>query len=194
MRTRKRILTGLLACGVGLAATARADERLFTYTYEPETMPKGAFEFEQWVTSRVGRNATVGQDDYYRLQFREEFEYGLTDNYTLALYVNHDYEHFKDPGTGERASHYRWSGISLENKYMVVNPADHCVGLTLYLEPTYDVWRLEVGAESHARDRVGRSLPRNGRRSGSFLRHRPAIDAALGHWPRTPRSQRIAGI
>ena len=92
MRTRKRILTGLLACGVGLAAAARADERLFTYTYEPETMPKGAFEFEQWVTSRVGRNATVGQDDYYRLQFREEFEYGLTDNYTLALYVNHDYE------------------------------------------------------------------------------------------------------
>src|ERR1043166_6688826 len=124
MRTGKRILIGLLACSAGLAAAVRADERLFTYTYEPETMPKRAFEFEQWVTARVGRNATVGQNGYYRLQFPEEFEYGLADNYTLALYVNHDYEHFTDPGTGERASHYWGSGISLENKYLLVNPAD----------------------------------------------------------------------
>ena len=145
MKNRNRILIGLLACGLSLApASARADERLFTYSYEPETMPKGTFEFEQWVTSRVGRNATVGQDDYYRFQFREEFEYGLTDNYTLALYVNHDYEHFQDPATGERTSDYSWSGISLENKYMVINPADHGVGLTLYLEPTYDGDNFEL--------------------------------------------------
>jgi len=108
MTNGNRILIRLLACGVGLAAAARADERLFTYTYEPETMPQGGFEFEQWVTSRIGRNETVGQDDYDWLQFREEFEYGVTDNYTLALYVNHDYEHFKDPGTGKRTSHYWW--------------------------------------------------------------------------------------
>src|SRR6185369_2723004 len=108
MRTRNRMLTGLLACGMSLAAAARADERLFTYSYEPETMPKGAFEFEQLVTSRVGRNATVGQDDYYRFQFREEFEYGLADNYARGLYVNNDYEHLKGATTSNPKSARPW--------------------------------------------------------------------------------------
>lgn len=131
----------LLAVGVAFAAaatTSPADERLFTYTYEPETAPKGMFEFEQWITSRVGRNDTVSQRNFQRWQFREEFEYGVTDNYTVSLYVNHQYETFQDPGTGVRNSNYDWTGISLENKFMVLNPAEHAVGLALYLEPTYD--------------------------------------------------------
>jgi len=128
-----------------LAVTpAGADERSFTYTYEPETAPQGTLEFEQWVTARVGRSKTVGQDDYYRLQFREELEYGVTDNYTLALYFNHDYTHFEDPATSKTTSHYRQTGVSLENKYMVLNPAEHAVGLTFYLEPTYDGENFEL--------------------------------------------------
>ena len=134
-----------LGIAFAIAVTAvRADERLFTYTYEPETAPQGMFEFEQWVTSRAGRNAAVGQNDYSRLQFREEFEYGVTDNYSVSLYVNHEYETFKDPGTGATSSHYDWTGVSLENKFMVFNPADHAVGLSLYLEPTYDGKNFEL--------------------------------------------------
>ena len=136
----------ILASGWLALSSARADERLFTYTYEPETTPKGTFEFEQWVTSRFGRNRTVGQNgqnDYQRWQFREEFEYGVTDNYTLSLYMNHDYEYFKD-NAGAKNSRYDWTGISLENKYLVLNPAKHAVGLTLYLEPTYDGDNFEL--------------------------------------------------
>ncbi|TAL05320.1 MAG: hypothetical protein EPO07_03675 [Verrucomicrobia bacterium] len=143
MKTTKLLGLGI-AIGTLAAVTARADERLFTYTYEPETTPKGTFEFEQWVTSRIGRNATVGQEGYQLWQFREEFEYGVTDNYTVSLYVNHDYESFKVPSTGLSSSKYHWTGISLENKYMVWNPADHAVGLTLYLEPTYDGDNFEL--------------------------------------------------
>src|ERR1041385_8299813 len=134
MRTK-----GILALGIAATAaalSARADERLFAYTYEPETTPKGTFEFEQWVTSRLGRNAAVGQNDYQLWQFREEFEYGVTDNYTVSLYLNHEQQSFKD-ATGMTSSSYRWTGVSFENKYMVLNPAAHPVGLTLYLEPTY---------------------------------------------------------
>jgi hypothetical protein len=138
----------ILGLGIGLislaAASVCADERIFTYTYEPETTPKGMFEFEQWITSRSGRNSAVGQQDYQRWQFREEFEYGVTDNYTVSLYVNHDYESFKDSGTGMRSRNYDFTGVSLENKYMVLNPAEHCVGLTLYLEPTYDGENAEL--------------------------------------------------
>ena len=132
-----------IACTTLAGASSRADERLFTYTYEPETTPKGVFEFEQWVTSRVGRNSAVGQSDYQRWQFREEFEYGVTDNYTLSLYVNHDYERFVD-GSGARRADYDFTGISIENKYRILNPADHKVGLTLYLEPTYDGRNAEL--------------------------------------------------
>lgn len=130
-------LTLALLCGV-LAWSAPATERLFTYTYEPETLPKGVLEAEQWVTLRAGRNATVGQEDFYRLQFREELEYGLTDSYQVALYFNHEYEHFRNPTTGRRTSHYRQKGVSLENKLLVLNPAERAVGLALYLEPTLD--------------------------------------------------------
>jgi len=123
---------------------AQAGERLFTYTYEPETMPQGTFEFEPWFTLRAGRSAAVGKDDYYRLQFRQEFEYGVTDNYTVALYLNSDYQHYKNPGTGQRTSHYRWTGVSLENLYMVLNPAENVLGLALYLEPTWDGENFEL--------------------------------------------------
>ncbi len=131
------LLKALVLGTLFAASTAPANERFFTYTYEPETMPKGTWEFEQWVTLRAGRNKAVGKEDFYRLQFREEIEYGVTDNYTAALYLNSQYEHFKDPGTGKTSSHYRWKGFSLENRYMVLNPAEHKVGLALYLEPSY---------------------------------------------------------
>ena len=137
----KLILAAL--CGA-LALTASAHERIFTYSYEPATPPKGELEFEQHMTLQAGRNATVGQEDYYRLKFSEEIEYGMTDNYQLSLYFNHQYEHFKNPDTGRVTSHYRQTGFSLENRVMVLNPTEHVVGLGLYLEPTYDGENFEL--------------------------------------------------
>jgi len=134
-------LTVASLCGL-LALPALATERFFTYTYEPETLPKGAFEAEQWVTLRAGRNSAVGQENYYRWQFREELEYGVTDNYQVALYFNHEYEGYHVPG-GNDYSDYRQTGLSLENKYLILNPAEHKVGLALYLEPSWD-WDEET--------------------------------------------------
>ena len=130
--------TGILItlCAASLCVfNTNATERLFTYTYEPETMPKGGLESEQWVTSRVGRNAAVGQQDFSRWEFRQELEYGVTDNYTLSLYLNESFEHYREPETGDGHSHFQFDGVSLENKYLVLNPTDHAVGLALYLEP-----------------------------------------------------------
>jgi hypothetical protein len=129
-----RCLTAAILLGAAVS-TACATERFFTYTYEPETMPKGVFEYEQWVTSRVGRNSTVGQEKYNKWEFRHEFEYGVTDNYTVSLYVNESLTNFRETDTGRHVNHFQFDGISLENRYMVWNPADHKVGLALYLEP-----------------------------------------------------------
>ena len=135
-----RNVTGALALTVCAVLTPQtlANERLFTYSYEPETMPKGAFEVEQWATWRAGRNSTVGQENYSLWQFRTELEYGVTDNYTVSLYVNEQHESYRDPATGHKTADFSWKGISLENKYLVLNPATKPVGLSLYLEPTYD--------------------------------------------------------
>src|SRR2546429_2381712 len=137
MNTSKtgRSLVVATLCGLLSLARSWATERFFTYSYEPETMPQGVFEYEQWVTALAGRNSTVGQDHYNRWEFRHEFEYGVTDNYTLSLYVNESLTNFRDVQTGQRVRHFQFDGISLENRYMVLNPADHKVGLALYLEP-----------------------------------------------------------
>jgi len=128
----------LLLGALLLAGTAPADNRLFTYTYEPETEPRGDWEIEQAVTARLARDAAVGQQHYQRWQFSTEVEHGFTERYTAALYVNHDYERFTDPATGAKTSNNHWAGISLENRYLVLDPVSNPVGLTLYLEPTYD--------------------------------------------------------
>jgi len=121
-----------------------ANERLFTYSYEPETMPEGAWEIEQWFTLRAGRNSHVGQEDYRKWEFRTEAEYGVTDSYTLSLYVNESHTSFRDSSTGHSTRELNWDGISIENRYMLLNPATKPVGLTLYLEPTYNGENFEL--------------------------------------------------
>jgi hypothetical protein len=133
---RKKILIVMLASGLCLTGV-QADERRFTYSYEPETLPKGAMEFEQWVTLRTQRTKAVGQDNFNLWEIRSALEYGVTDNYAVELYLNTKSESFRDPATGMDISESSFTGISLENRYMVLNPANHAVGLTLYLEPRF---------------------------------------------------------
>jgi len=116
-------------------AGLQATERFFTYTYEPETMPKGVLEYEQWLTLRAGRNSTVGQEQFNAWDLRHELEYGLTDNYTLSLYINESLTNFRQPESGHHISHFQFDGVSLENRYMLLNPVEHPIGLALYLEP-----------------------------------------------------------
>ena len=140
---QKNLLAGILACGF-CVASASATERLFTYTYEPETLPQGAWEYEQQVTLRAGRNQFVGQEDYNKWELRHEIEYGVTDNYSMSLYVNESVENFRDPVAAKGHSDFRFDGISIENRYTLWNPADHKVGLTLYVEPRYSGVQAEL--------------------------------------------------
>ena len=148
----KRFLCALMFLGI---ASAQATERYFTYTYEPEVFPQGASEFEQWVTLRTQRNDHVGQCDYNKWELREEFEYGVTDNYSVSLYLNTKAESFRDPVTGDSTSTFDFDGLSVENRYMLLNPSEHAVGLTLYLEPRYSGEEAEVEEKIIFGQRVG---------------------------------------
>ena len=185
MNLKPSVVAGLLASSLFLPNT-NADERRFTYVYEPETLPQGAAEIENWVTLRAGRNQTVGKENYNRWDLRQEFEYGVTDRYTLSLYMNEKAESYRD-SAGNDVNDFEWKGISLENIYNVVNPADNPVGLSLYLEGTYSgeeaaveeknhLWSaargLEMGAEPVPRNRMGGQPARN--RGRSRRQHGPS--------------------
>ncbi len=142
--SRHPVLAPALAGLVAGIATLHADDRRFTYSYEPETLPQGVTEFEQWITWRTQRNATVDQSNFNRFDLREELEYGVTDNYTVSLYLNNKVEHFREVSTASNVSQFTFDGISIENRYMVLNPADHAVGLTLYLEPRFSGVETEL--------------------------------------------------
>ncbi len=73
MTRMETVLTGIVA-GLLCTTTATADNRRFTYTYEPEVLPAGAMEFEQWVTLRTQRTADgdVKQGNFNKWEIREE--------------------------------------------------------------------------------------------------------------------------
>lgn len=135
MKLSQLWLSGLISGVITIAC--HADERRFTYVYEPETLPAGAWELENWVTLGIGRNAKVGQENFNKWDLRQEVEYGVTDWYTAALYLNERSETFRNSATGGDESEFEWKGISLENRFNVLNPASHAIGLTLYLEGRY---------------------------------------------------------
>jgi len=148
MIRQRYVLAGLLGCSMYLAGVAQADERRFTYTYEPEVLPKGGMEFEQWITLRTQRTSggEVKQGNFNLWELREEFEYGVTDNYSVSLYLNTSAESFRDfsQSPASDVSSFDFDGISIENRYMVLNPAEHAIGLTLYLEPRFSGDEAEV--------------------------------------------------
>jgi len=143
MKACNQTTLAALYCALSLLP-ASATERYFTYTYEPETMPRGASEYEQWVTLAAGRDAAVGQENYRRWVFREELEYGVTDNYTVSFYLNESLENYYNNFSHQNVSDLQFVGVSLENRYMVLNPADHAVGLALYLEPLIGGSQAEI--------------------------------------------------
>jgi hypothetical protein len=110
-----------------LTCATSADPRPWTFTYDTYSAGKGNFEFEQWVTWETHKQDEKGFD---RIRFREEFEYGITDNFDIAIYLpNWNYE-----DSNERKG-TRYEGVSLETIFYISKPTD-LVGVGLYNEIT----------------------------------------------------------
>ena len=127
---------------VGAALAIHADERFFTYSYEAASvLPKGAVEFEQWITYRGGKES----GNYARWDFREELEFGVTDRYTTALYLNFR-DTFSDlsAAPGDEVDEFEFKGISSEHKFQLLNPHEKPIGMLAYGEVTTDGSELEL--------------------------------------------------
>jgi hypothetical protein len=126
---------------------ARADEPLFGHVYTTDLLPRGKWELAQWATASVNQS----QGTYRGYQFREEIEYGVRDNFQLALYANSSYVtanrngvegNTSGPGVPENAdpsreySRFRFDSVSVEGIYRILSPYTDSFGLALYLRPS----------------------------------------------------------
>ncbi|MBV8971264.1 MAG: hypothetical protein JO290_03120, partial [Sphingomonadaceae bacterium] len=113
--------------------------------------PAGTFEFEQLVRDRDGR--AFGH--YDAQDFRTELEYGVTDNFQAALYVNTNRMNASgapdddDPNgaTGFTRHNFTLQSVSTEFIYRAISPykSKNGWGLAFYLEPAYDFHDLHNG-------------------------------------------------
>ena len=111
---------------LAMTAVASADPRPFTFSNDTYAMGKGDWEFEQHVTWKSHKDDDSG---FNRIDFREEFEFGLTDNFDLAVYLpTWRYEDAEDDdGT-------TFQSVDVEGIVYFTNPVTDAVGLGLYNE------------------------------------------------------------
>jgi hypothetical protein len=111
-----------------VAAPAHADARRFGYSYEAIVQPKGAFEYEQWITWKTHKE---NDPDFTRLEFRHEIEYGLTDTLQLALYIA-DWRYQSGASVQDDGLEFRNSAF--EVIYQLSDPVTKPLGLAIYGE------------------------------------------------------------
>lgn len=117
----------MVVCAVA-GASARADERAFTLSYEATTMTRGHVEYEQWVTWKA---STAVDSDFNRLDFRHEIEYGVTDNWQIALYLS-DWRYEKGDSVADEGA--EWRDVAFETIYQLTDPTADPLGIALYGE------------------------------------------------------------
>jgi hypothetical protein len=105
------------------SATARADRRAFTHTYEYQTMPQGGLDLEIWnaQTRPVLSGDATGQE------FKLETEYGITDHWDIALYQI--LSQSPEPGAP-----LQYSATTLETRYRFAERGEWPIDTLAYME------------------------------------------------------------
>jgi hypothetical protein len=111
------------------AFSCPAGVRRFTYVYEATTSPPGGFDLETWVTWRTHLPDRPGFD---QIDFRHELEFGVTENFQLALYVA-DWN-YHDSVAPDMSAGFSYSDTAIELIYNLTNPVIDPLGLSIYQE------------------------------------------------------------
>ena len=130
------LLRALLAAGLAVvlvAPAALADRRYFVNSYTPYLAAEGNLELETHTIARSGLEGTTATGFTNRL----EFEYGMTDRLTTAVYLN-----FVQSLEEDAAS--RFDGPSLELIYQLADPGKLPVDPAAYLEVRANGTEVEV--------------------------------------------------
>jgi hypothetical protein len=130
--------SALLSAVLVLPVAALADEGIFGYVRISETLPKGAWDFEQWFTSRSDKDT-----GYYRaLDTKTEFDYGVTDRLqaSAALFgLGINTQDIRINAYIPADEKYSWkpAGFEASVKYNYLSPAKESLGLSQYASLGY---------------------------------------------------------
>lgn len=138
-----KIAAVALIATAALTSNAVAGEGMFQRTYTTDTTPAGQFEFEQLLRDRNGRSF----GDYNAVDSATELEYGFTDDFQGALYINTgriDARHSPDDddpngATGFTRHSTEFQGASTEFLWRLSSPYKDGFGFALYAEPEWGV-------------------------------------------------------
>ncbi len=127
----KRHLVALVASGSLISVSSFADENLFGYVKGSEVLPKGAAEVYQVVTQRSDK----GTGDYTAYNTTTEFEYGLSDRFTVAGELKGqsiDTSGILIDGymPGDEKYGLKFAGAEVSGKYNFLSPALDDFGLS----------------------------------------------------------------
>jgi hypothetical protein len=120
----------LLLALICIVAGARAQDRVFTYTYQSGVLNKGQKEIEVWSTLSGGRN------NFYRgLDHKLEFEVGLGRKLQTSFYLNYGNSSavVEDNGIQILSNSTDYS-FSNEWKLKLSDPVANRIGSALYFE------------------------------------------------------------
>ena len=124
--------TGFLpVCLIALGLSAESclgGVRHFTFLYETTTSAPGSVELENWITFRTG---DPDHQRFSELDFRHEFEFGVTDRFQLSIYVA-DWRY--QTGFSNQASGFAYSASAVEAIYNLTNPVVDPIGISIYQE------------------------------------------------------------
>ncbi|MBU0606175.1 MAG: hypothetical protein KKH77_07800 [Candidatus Omnitrophica bacterium] len=102
-----------------------ADKRSYVWTYEYQTMPKGWFETEFYLTEEQP-NLDRAVPNYWKPQI--ELEYGITDHFDVSMY-----QMFKQSNIYE-SSTFEYDGFKIRGRYRVLEKDSLPIDILLYLE------------------------------------------------------------
>ncbi len=109
------------------------------WLYQPQTMPKGAVEYEQWVTWKTNKKSDSRFEEF---RFRHEIEWGVTDTFQLAFYVA-DWRHKRTSSE----EHTYFHDVAVEAIYQLQATNPDQMGMALLGEVKYgsEFFELEGG-------------------------------------------------
>ena len=110
---------------IGVAANSFADRRAYVWTYEYQTMPKGMWELEYYLTTEV---PDKNKSNINTWKHWLEIEYGLTDNWDISMY-----QQFKQSNK-KTGSDFEYDGFKIRTRYRISEKDKLFIDTLLYLE------------------------------------------------------------
>ncbi len=144
------MLLGLLIGTISI----KAQDRLFTYTYQSNVLNKGQKELEVWTTM------SNAHEKYYRaFDHRLEFEIGLGSKLQTAFYLNYGYSKGivsnNNIDSVETNASYSFSN---EWKLKLSDPVVNPIGTALYFEYTFGTDEIELESKLIFDKQIGKTV------------------------------------